>query len=89
MNCPICDRITPDTYIEKHHLTPRSKHGKETIKLCCDCGDQLHKLFTNKELAKLNTIELLLNNPKVIIWKNWIKNKTSFGFCMKDKKRKL
>ena len=88
MICSICERDTPDHYTEKHHLTPRSKHGKITIKLCCDCGDQLHKLFTNKELVKLNTVELLLSHPKVEKWRNWIKNKNSFCFCMKDKKRR-
>jgi hypothetical protein len=86
--CPVCQRITPYCHVEKHHLIPRSKKGKETILVCCDCGDQLHKLFSVKELAKeYNTIEKILSCPKVTIWVDWIKKRpVTFGFCMKSKK---
>lgn len=89
MKCPICERKAPSSdYIEKHHLTPRSRKGKETVKICIDCGDQIHELFTNKELEKeYDSIEKLLASPKIHKWKKWVKNK-KFGICMKRKKRR-
>ena len=90
IECPICEREVFWEYLEKHHLTPccRKGKGKETIQTCLDCGDQIHQLFTNKELDKeYSTIEALLANPKIQKWKKWVKNK-KFGICMKRKKRK-
>jgi 5-methylcytosine-specific restriction endonuclease McrA len=86
MNCNICGRFTNDYNKEKHHLIPRAKGGKVTEYVCIDCGNQVHKLFTNKELAKeFNTIEKLKANEKVQKWINWVRNK-QFGVCMKAKK---
>jgi C4-type Zn-finger protein len=63
--CPVCRREVPLEFQEKHHLVPKSKKGKETIILCRSCGDQLHKLFTNKQLEKTyKTIEAILSNEK-------------------------
>lgn len=39
MKCIFCNRETPEQYLEKHHLTPKCKKGKDTIAVCCDCGD--------------------------------------------------
>lgn len=86
--CPICRRETPEAYIEKHHLVPRVKHGKETIDVCCDCGDQLHNIFSIKELEYIyNTLETILANERVKTWIRWIRKKKEFGtVCMKEKK---
>jgi len=74
MNCPICKRKVSLT---KHHLIPKVLHKrfkkkkkkynlKETIDICNDCHNQLHKVFTVKELAlNINTLELIINNEKV------------------------
>jgi len=87
--CPICKRTpSAEGLLEKHHLKPKCKKGKDTILVCTDCGDQIHQLFTNKELAKeYNTPEKLLAHPKIQAWAEWVKNK-KFGICMKSKKRK-
>jgi len=90
MKCSICNRETPIEYEEDHHLIPKSKRGKDTIPVCCDCGDQIHNLFTNKELAKkFNTLEKLLESEKIQKWIKWISKKDRFGFCMKNKKKRL
>jgi hypothetical protein len=87
--CLICDRDTPKNYLEKHHLIPAAKKGKETILVCCDCADQIHILFTNKELqTKYNTLDSLRKSEKIQRWIQWISNKKTFGFCMKLKKKK-
>jgi len=86
MNCSICNRDTPEEYIEKHHLVPKAKKGKETIDVCCDCGDQIHQLFTNKELKnKFNTLEKLLAEPQIQGWVKWVQAKR-FGITMARKK---
>jgi hypothetical protein len=90
MNCQICQRETPQEYLEKHHLIPKEKYGADmgTILVCCSCGDQIHNLFSNKQLAKeYNTIEKILDNEKIIKWVKWIRNKPDdFRICMRRKK---
>lgn len=86
--CPICRRDTPLNLVEKHHLIPKCKKGKIFIYLCIDCGNQLHQLFTNKELEKqYNTLESLLSHPKIQNWIEWV-NKRDFGITMKYKKKR-
>jgi len=88
MKCSVCDRETPDFCLENHHLIPRAKGGKEKILVCCDCADQLHNLFSIKELRdSLNTIEAIKSNVKVRTWVKWIRKKKEFGVCMKLKKK--
>jgi hypothetical protein len=89
LNCSICNRDTPSNYLEKHHKIPRCKNGKETILVCCDCGDQIHNLFSIKELkVKYNTLDSLVANERIQKWVSWIKNKKEFGICMKSKKKR-
>jgi len=50
-----------------------------TVPICRPCHDQLHALFTEKELEReYNTLELLLQHPDVQKWLVWIKKK-QFG----------
>jgi len=90
MNCQICQRETPQEHLEKHHLVPKAKHGAklDTIFVCCSCGNQLHLLFSNKELAKeYNTIEKILSSEKIQKWIKWIRNKPNdFSVCARKKK---
>ena len=90
IECSICNRLTPPQYQEKHHLIPKSQKGKETIIVCCNCGDILHKLFSNKEMEKIyNNLDAILYNDDVQKWIKWIKKKpNSFSVCMKNKRRK-
>lgn len=90
MNCQICQRPTPIEHLEKHHLIPKAKHGAklDTIFVCSCCGNQLHLLFSNKQLAKeYNTLEKILANEKIQKWVKWIRNKPNdFSVCMRRKK---
>lgn len=103
MNCPICQRDTPECYQEEHHLIPRSickrnkyhglpqlKKENRTITVCVDCGNQLHKLFSEKELAdSYNTIEKILEQPSVQTWIGWISKKPNcFYVSCSTKKRR-
>ena len=92
MHCQICNRETPDQFLEKHHLIPKAKHGArlERIFVCIDCGNIIHKLFSNRELAKeYNTLEKILTNEKIIKWLKWVRKIKYFGICMKNKKRHI
>ncbi len=59
--CPICER--PNYRPSDHHMVPRSKGGKSTETICCDCHRAIHACFTNKELEEtFHTVETLLTN---------------------------
>ena len=85
-----CNRVVPEKYQEKHHLVPKCKKGKETVAVCRNCGDQLHKLFEISELnKKLNTIEGIKSNEDIQKWIKWISKKPNdFSVCMATKKKK-
>ena len=87
--CPICERETPEEYLEKHHIIPKSKGGKETIIVCVDCGDMIHKLIPLNDLKKTyNTVPALKSHPSIIKWVKWVNNHSQFSICMSRKKRK-
>lgn len=88
--CPICERDTPQEYVEKHHTVPKSKKGKETEQVCCNCGDMIHQLIPLNELKKkYNTIALLKSHSGIQQWIKWISKKPNdFSVCMKLKKRR-
>ena len=90
MHCQICTRLTPQEFLEQHHLIPKSKHGAklDTIFVCSCCGNILHQIFSNKQLAKeYNTLEKILSNEKMVKWIKWIiKKPNDFSVCMRRKK---
>lgn len=70
-NCPLCNRVVPK--VSDHHLTPRSRGGKDTLPICLDCHRSVHAFFTNKELEKkYNTVELLLSDEKFSKHIQWL-----------------
>ena len=88
--CPLCKRNAPKGSQTKHHMVPKSKKGKITATLCRSCGSMVHKLFTNKELArKYNTVEKLIETKEVQDWVAWVRKRAEdFTICMKNLKRK-
>lgn len=96
--CPICKRDVPEKYQEEHHLIPKSLQQRKkykpfinsTIIVCVNCADEIHQLFTEKELAEnYNTLEKLLNNERIQKWANWVSKKTNdFSVCMRAKKKR-
>jgi len=60
-----------------------------TIAVCTNCGDQIHMLFTNKELErKFNTLEALLADEKMQKWINWISKKQHYSVPQKTMKKR-
>lgn len=73
--CAICDRVIPEPLLaEEHHLVPKCFKGKETVTVCMPCGDQIHNLFTPKELRDAyNTVRALKEEPRMQKWIRWIR----------------
>jgi hypothetical protein len=88
MSCSLCRRDAES--LEKHHFEAgRRRKGDEGIKVCHQCGDQLHLMFTNRELRnKYDTLEKILADPKVQKYVEWVKNKpVETHYTMRKKKR--
>jgi len=80
--CQLCNR--EKLFLTKHHLIPRSRHNKRvkrenkgeektTVPMCRSCQNQIHSIFTNKQLEQeLNSIELLKANEDVQRWIAWV-----------------
>ena len=66
--------------LAEHHLVPKSRKGKETVRICNDCHRQLHVLFDVKTLEKtLNTIELLKQDERIQRWIGFIGKRSSIS----------
>ena len=86
MTCAFCERQVLVT--TRHHLIPRKTHSKkkirkrfskeernETVDFCLDCHKTVHKFYGEMELAiSFNTLDLLLESPKLNNYKIWIVN---------------
>jgi len=73
--CELCNRTVSS--ITKHHLIPLEKGGKtfKTLSLCRTCHEQIHALFTNRELAVYyHTLESLKRDQKIIKFLRFIEN---------------
>eukprot|EP01126_Amoeba_proteus_P064730 TRINITY_DN9094_c0_g1_i1.p1 TRINITY_DN9094_c0_g1~~TRINITY_DN9094_c0_g1_i1.p1 ORF type:complete len:215 (-),score=34.96 TRINITY_DN9094_c0_g1_i1:300-944(-) len=85
-SCLICERFMPLT---KHHLVPRETHtwykkhhGMTHVELhtgimiCRPCHSSIHKFIDNKTMAaEYNTLEKLLEHPKVQTWIPYIRKR--------------
>ena len=69
--CALCGRAKLS--MNKHHLIPRSKGGRETVPICLTCHKQIHTLFDNQTLERdLNSIETLRAHPRMQAYLKWI-----------------
>jgi hypothetical protein len=51
MNCPVCDReLVPGNSVNKHHLIPKLKGGKEAFSIHKICHSKIHSLWSENEL---------------------------------------
>lgn len=89
--CELCQRAARLT---RHHLIPRALHGKNyvrkrfsreeritaTLWVCRPCHDEIHRLFSEKELAlKYNSREALLTDSRLRAFVDWLAAKPA-GF---------
>ena len=84
--CELCNRNV--SIITKHHLIPLQKGGKkfETLSLCTTCHQQIHALFTNRELAThYHTLKSLRRDEKIIKYLRFSRE-YSWRFPLRNKK---
>ncbi|MFP5263512.1 MAG: HNH endonuclease [Blastocatellia bacterium] len=85
--CALCERAV--ARISKHHLTPKSEGGTETIDLCSACHKTLHKFFTNRTLAReLSTIDALRRNPEVRRYLAWVRKQPDRSIHVRTSRRR-
>ncbi len=75
--CPLCKRqMIKDKNVDKHHLIPKCKGGKETKYMHKICHQKIHSVFTEKQLARdYNSVEMLLTNQEIQKFVEWVKKK--------------
>lgn len=98
MICVICDREMPDDsfYSDDHHLIPKSKRGKDVVRIHRVCHNKIHSVWSEKELADYyNTPERIKTHPEIIKFVKWMRNKpidfyikTKDSNVRKDKRRR-
>lgn len=86
--CELCGRN--NIALTRHHLIPQSRHNKARTKrhfskvdmhtsiamLCRPCHNQVHKLFSNHELANYyHSVDRLKQHSDVEKFINWIKKR--------------
>lgn len=99
MSCELCSRA--GVTLTRHHLIPRTRHSnqrtrrdssredrQQVILLCRPCHNQIHSLFTEKELERdFNTLARLAGQPEVARFVEWIRDKPP-GFRPTAKSRR-
>ena len=87
--CDLCNRKVEK--LTRHHLIPKQRGGKNkgVVMFCLACKDQVHRLFTNKELDReYNTLEKLLETRRIRTYIKWVRKQKTEYITTKLKKRK-
>lgn len=76
-DCPLCGRqLIKGPTIDRHHLVPSCRGGKETKYLHKVCHSKIHHTFSEKQLEKeFNTVDKLLENSEIQKFVQWVKKK--------------
>src|SRR4051812_34598130 len=75
VSCWLCGRPTGTTIVW-HHPVPKSRGGRDTVPMHGICQQTLIANFTNSELQHYGTdVDLLLANPKVRKFVDWVATK--------------
>ena len=74
--CQLCEREVEPRHLTLHHLLPKQKGGRpeHRVLLCRTCHNQIHKTYSNAELARgLSSLEALRNAPEMAAYLAWIR----------------
>lgn len=76
MKCPLCNREMSDKNSNLHHLIPKSKKGRDVVRLHKICHNAIHAQFKEGELARtFNTIEMIKTNESIQKFIKWVAKK--------------
>ena len=75
--CPVCGReMVPGRSINRHHLIPKLKGGKESFLIHLVCHSKLHSLWSEAEFARTyNKRVARATDPRIIDFVAWLANK--------------
>jgi hypothetical protein len=98
--CELCGRKMEG--LTRHHLIPRTRHRNRRMKskygrdemlgrllwVCRPCHNQIHAVFSEKQLAEhYNTREALLGHEEIARFVDWIRTKPA-GFKPQSRPRR-
>ncbi len=75
--CPLCSRsMISGPTVDRHHLVPICRGGKQTEHLHKVCHSKIHHTFSEKQLEKeFNTVEKILENEEIKKFVSWVSKK--------------
>ena len=75
MNCPVCGReMVPGPSVNRHHLIPVLKGGKEAFALHKICHSKIHSLWSENELRDTyNTFDTIRANERMQTFIKWVR----------------
>jgi hypothetical protein len=75
--CPICDRIMlRGKSVTRHHLIPKLKGGKETVRLHQICHGKIHATWDENTIRDhYNTVAKIRAAPEMASFIAWVKKK--------------
>lgn len=75
--CPLCGRaMRAGSVVDRHHLVPKSKGGRETVQMHRICHRKLHTVLSEGELARdYATPERLREHPAIAAFIRWIRRR--------------
>jgi hypothetical protein len=66
----------PGPSVNEHHLVPKSRRGRDTVRLHRICHNAIHAALSEKELAAhYNTIKRLRAHPAIARFIAWVANR--------------
>lgn len=78
--CAVCRRVVPEDVIDdpqavqEHHLRPEERATSPTVMLCRPCHEQIHAVFSNRELRKdYDTAAKLRGAERLERYLDWIR----------------
>ena len=75
MTCWLCERPLGRKE-QAHHVVPKAKKGRETVRVHPICHRTIHKHVTNAELARMaGSREALMEVEAVARFVRWVKDK--------------
>ena len=73
--CPLCGRPLGER-VERHHLVPRSRGGRETVDIHPICHRKIHTTLSEREIVdRYATVEALKTHPDIARFVRWLKSK--------------
>lgn len=74
--CPLCGRELGDVNIDRHHLIPKLKKGKDQYPIHRICHRKIHSVFTEAELANYyHTWDRLREHSDIQAFVTWVQKK--------------